>query len=94
MTAATATNQEVLTARETGAITHLIVEALTDGEKTFDDIFLYVGKRYYCPVKTGFYAKVENCFARIKSGRKSAVQYNRSTKKWKLRQVEAQAGPS
>lgn len=91
MTTATATNQEILTARETDAITHLIIEALTDGEKTFDDIFLYVGKRYYCPVKTGFYAKVEGCFDRLRSGRKSAVQYNRSTKKWRLRQVEAPA---
>lgn len=78
MTAVCITHNEV-------RIDNLIVNAIEDGFNTFDDIFLYVGRRYSLSNSTGFFSVVERRFKALK--RDGAIAYDRAAKTW-LTKVE------
>ena len=61
-------------------IDNLIVEAIQDRQNTFEDIFLYVGRRYGLSNTAGFFSVVERRFKALK--RTGAIVYDRNAKTW------------
>lgn len=66
-------------------IDNLIINAIEDGRNTFDDIFLYVGRKYALSSSTGFFSVVERRFKALK--RDGVIAYDRAAKTW-LTKVE------